>query len=299
VTETIETPILAIDVGGTKIAMGTVVAGRLIRRRQFPTPRTGRGDDLVKSILAAVDKTDMFEGIAIATTGIVADGRLSALNPETLPIENEFPLADAIKAATGTKPIVVNDAQAAAWGEFRFGAGRGCASFAFVTVSTGIGAGIVADGRLLVGRSGLSGHLGHAVCDPRGEPCGCGRRGCLEAMASGNALARRGSALLGRSVTAPKLFAEAAEGNHQAEALLDEASVFLASAFADLTATCDVDRIALGGGVGMAEGFLVRVQKRMAGLPLKYQREVCPATAGADAGLLGVADLAIEEIFRH
>lgn len=286
-----EKPILAVDIGGTKIAFATFAAGRLSNRRQIPTPRTGRGADLVAAIAREAGFREL-DRIAVATTGIVRKGRLTALNPETLPIEDEFALADAIEQATGTRPIVVNDAQAAAWGEYRFGIGLGCANFAFVTVSTGIGAGIVANGQMVIGRNGLAGHLGHVVTDPNGEPCGCGRRGCLEAVASGSALARLGGASLGRTISTPELFDEAKSGNARAEAVLTAAAENIALAFGNLAATCDVDRIAVGGGVGLAEGFIERIRDAAGRLPQEFRRELYLPTAGADAGLLGVSDLA-------
>lgn len=287
-----EEPTLAIDIGGTKIAVAMVAGGRVLQRRQVATTRTGRGADLVAAILHEMEGAPPFRRIAMATTGLVDKGRLTALNPQTLPIENGFALADAMEQATGTRPLVINDAQAAAWGEYRYGAGQGCRTFAFVTVSTGIGAGIVVDGRLAVGKRGLAGHLGHAVADRTGPSCGCGRQGCLETLASGSALARRGSELLGRPVTAPDLFDQAASGNDAASALLDDAATHLAGAFGDLAAICDVERIALGGGVGLATGFIARVRRAMDRLPEPFRREVLPAVGGADAGLLGAADLA-------
>ena len=291
-TETIEGSTLAIDVGGTKVAIALVAEGRIRERRQCATPRTGKGGDLVDAIVREIGTTMPAPRIAIATTGVVCDGNLTALNPTTLPIEDGFPLAAAIEQATGIRPLVINDAQAAAWGEYRYGAGRDCGAFAFVTISTGVGAGIVIDGRLAVGRTGLAGHLGHVVADRNGPPCGCGRRGCLETLASGSALAHRGSALFGRAVTAPEVFEQAQAGNVGARALLDEAARHLATAFGDLAATCDVDRIAIGGGVGLAPGFIDLVRTAMRDLPAKFRREVRLAVGGADAGLLGAADLA-------
>lgn len=292
-----EMPILAIDIGGTKIAFATVTAGRLSNRRQIPTPRTGRGADLVATISREIGGFPDHHRMAIATTGIVREGRLTALNPQTLSIENDFPLAAAIEHVAGTRPVLVNDAQAAAWGEYRFGTGQDCLNFAFVTISTGIGAGIVANGRLVVGTNGLAGHLGHIVTDSNGESCGCGQRGCLETVASGSALARRGGAILRRTLSAPELFVEAASGNDRANAVLTEAAENIALAFGNLAATCDIDRIALGGGVGLADGFIDRVRSAVRRLPAMFQRELCLAAAGADAGLLGVADLACHEPF--
>ena len=270
-TGTSEEPTLAIDIGGTKIAMASVAAGRIRERRQIATPRTGKGADVVAAIVREIGSIPSGRLIAVATTGLIREGCLTALNPSTLPIEDRYPLAAAIAQATGIAPMVVNDAQAAAWGEYRYGTGRGCRTFAFVTISTGIGAGLVVDGRLLIGSAGLAGHLGHVVADHRGPLCGCGRRGCLEMLASGTALSRRGSEALRRPVSAPEIFAEASVGQADASALLDDAARHVANAVADLAAVCDVDQVALGGGVGLAAGFIDRVRCAMQGLPATFR----------------------------
>lgn len=295
-TEVSDGSVLAIDIGGTKVSLGIVGHGTLRERSQFATPRTGRGEDLVGAIALAADGLPDVSCIAVATTGIVLDGCLTALNPQTLPIEDRFPLSLSIENATGKRPFLVNDAQAAAWGEYRLGSGRGSRNFAFVTISTGVGAGIVADGMLLVGGYGLAGHLGHTVTDPSGPPCGCGRRGCLEAVASGSAIARMGAALFGRPVSSPDVFAMAASGDPQAEGLIVDSARHLALALGNLKATVDVDTVALGGGVGLAEGFVERVRLAVETLPAKFRCEVVTASAGSDAGLLGVADLAIANL---
>lgn len=294
-TEVSRPPVRAVDIGGTKIALALVRDTSVADRHQFATPRTGRGADLVAAIAEALHDLPEDGPVAVATTGMVDEGRLSALNPDTLPIENGFPLVDALGQAIGARPLLLNDAQAAAWGEYRFGAGRGSTNFAFMTVSTGIGAGIVVDGRLVVGRRGLAGHLGHVVSDPAGPPCGCGRRGCLETIASGTALARLGSVALGRAIGAPDLFALATRGDAVAEGVIRTAARHVAHALGDLAAVCDVERIALGGGVGLAPGFLERVIESVGDLPPTFRRELVRAKAGADAGLIGVAALASEQ----
>ena len=182
--------VLAIDIGGTKIAFADIEDNQPRNRHQIRTPRTGRGDDLVGAIVDEVGRRRP-STIAVATTGIVSGERLSALNPGTLPIENGFPLTARIRELTGVTPLIVNDAQAAAWGEYRFGAGQGCRNFMFVTVSTGVGGGLVLDDRLDIGGAGLAGHLGHMTVVGGNSSCGCGRKGCLETLASGTAIARR------------------------------------------------------------------------------------------------------------
>jgi N-acylmannosamine kinase len=288
VTAASDRPVFAIDIGGTKIAAAEVRGRQVLDRRQTATPRTGKGDDLVAAITGLAPKNAV-GAVAVATTGIVRDGALTALNPQTLPIENGYPLARALERALGVPPLVVNDAQAAAWAEFAVGAGRGFSSFAFVTVSTGIGCGLVIDGRLQTGANGLAGHVGHTRSDPDGVVCGCGRRGCLETIASGTALARRGSERLCRPVGAPELFDAAAQGDRPAAEVIASAVEALVNAFADLTAAADIECFALGGGVGLANGFIDALQAHSLQLPGIFQRPIIAAQAGADAGLLGAA----------
>lgn len=293
-----ERPALAVDIGGTKIALAIVVDGQVRQRRQIATPRTGRGADIVAAIAEQASDLEEAPIVGVATTGIVDDGHLTALNPATLPIEDRFPLVEALRTRLGWPVLAINDAQAAAWAEYRLGAGRGTERMAFVTVSTGIGAGLVLDGQLQSGPRGLAGHIGHMVGDPAGPPCGCGRRGCVERLASGTAIGELGSGVLGRSMPAPAVFEAAAAGDRQCEAVIAAAAGALASVFCDLVATLDLERIVLGGGVGLAPGFLDRLTRSMNDQPGIFCRPVVLAAMGADAGLVGVAALASERSFH-
>ena len=289
--------VLAIDIGGTKIAFADVEDDRVRNRHQVITPRTGRGADLVDAITAEFSRRHPLR-IAVATTGMVSGGAVTALNPATLPIENGFPLARRIEEVTGLRPTLINDAHAAAWGEYRFGAGRGFRNFMFVTVSTGIGGGIILERQLQLGQTGLAGHVGHVSVPDAVSLCGCGRRGCLETVASGTAISRRFGESSGRHLATPEIFGAASEGDALAERIIEESAAALAAAFADVVATVDHEVIALGGGVGLAAGFLDRVCKRSSRLPSVFQREIVRAQAGPDAGLIGVASLAGEN-FHH
>jgi N-acylmannosamine kinase len=283
--------VLAIDIGGTKIALAIVSSGVVTRRLQVATPRSGRGADIIEAIASQAALLPMTSAAGVATTGIVDGGQLTALNPSTLPIEDRFPLVAALEERLSRPVLAINDAQAAAWAEYRLGAGQGVARMAFVTVSTGIGAGIVLDGRLQSGSRGLAGHVGHMVSDPNGPLCGCGRHGCVERLASGSAIGLRASQVLGRSMAAPEVFSAAAAGDDRCVQLLDQAATALASILCDLVASLDLDRIVLGGGVGLADGFLPRLQHAFSLQPAIYRREVVRAAMGADAGLVGIADL--------
>ncbi|WP_338720462.1 N-acetylmannosamine kinase [Devosia sp. XK-2] len=290
-TETSEHPVLAIDIGGTKVALAIVVSGQVTHRVQIATPRSGRGTDIVEAIAGQATLLPRTTAAGVATTGIVDHGHLTALNPATLPIEDRFPLVEALGQRLSRPILAINDAQAAAWAEYCIGAGQGAARMIFVTVSTGIGAGLVLDGRLQSGARGLAGHVGHMVSDAAGPTCGCGRRGCVERVASGSAVGMLATEMLGRPVAAPEVFAAAEAGDERCANLLDRASAALANTLCDLVASLDLDRIVLGGGVGLAEGFLQRVKMSMETLPAVYRRPIVKAGTGADAGLLGVAAL--------
>ncbi|HMG51269.1 MAG TPA: N-acetylmannosamine kinase [Inquilinus sp.] len=275
-----------VDLGGTKIAAARVAGAKVLERRQAATPRDGRFESLVDAVAALV--AGWADGpVGIATTGLVRDGRLTATNPGTLPVPPDSPLAAALQDRLGVPVRAVNDAQAAAWGEFRHGAALGAGSMVFLTVSTGVGGGLVLDGRL---RGGLAGHLGHVVAVPDGPLCGCGRRGCVEAIASGRALAAAATAAFGAAMDAPALFRRA-ETDAAAAALIDRAAAAIARLLADLRAALDLDLAVVGGGVGLAEGFLERVNRALAVEPPQFRIVLRPAALGHDAGLIGMADL--------
>lgn len=292
-------PTVVVDIGGTKIAVARVENGEIAERHQIATPRTGRGSDLTDAVAATVRKiTTQPARFGVATTGIVADGCLTALNPGTLPVENNYPIVASLRRRVGVAPLAVNDAQAAAFHESRSMNGA-AKRLAFITVSTGIGAGIVLDGQLQTGRHGLAGHAGHITVDWSGPLCGCGRRGCVEMIASGTAIARRASEITGREMSAPAVFAAAYQGDEQCGKVIEDAVNALAAMIADLVAGLDLDVIRLGGGVGLVPSFLNRLRDTMERLPPVYRRPIEPARGGAEAGLLGVAALLDEKFLHH
>ena len=297
--ETSEQSVLAIDIGGTKVALATVQNGKVTARLQIPTPRSGHGNDIIVAIAEQARSLPRTSLAGVATTGIVDGGCLTALNPVTLPIEDRFPLVAHLERSLQRSVLAVNDAQAAAWAEHNYGAGKGVERMIFITVSTGIGAGVVLDGALQSGTHGLAGHVGHTVVDPQGHVCGCGRRGCIETVASGSAISLRATQHFERTLSAPDVFAMARAGDQTCEALLCDAAASLASVMADLVAILDFDRFILGGGVGLAEGFLERVRDAIEDQPKVFRRPVVKAEMGADAGLIGVGALAFNEKFHQ
>ncbi|MCS7172739.1 MAG: ROK family protein [Armatimonadetes bacterium] len=186
--------VLAVDIGGTKIAAARVVEGVVVERREAPTPVREGPQAVIRTALSLLEDWRRGAlGLGVASGGVIHRGRVIHANPRILPDWAGLDLRAVFRLHTGLPVKVLNDAQAAAWGEYRYGAGRGLDSMAFVTVSTGIGAGLVLGGRLRTGERGLAGHLGHTVCGPESEVCGCGRRGVSGDRGLGDGPHRSGS----------------------------------------------------------------------------------------------------------
>ncbi|AJJ11538.1 N-acetylmannosamine kinase [Yersinia rohdei] len=279
---------LALDIGGTKIAAAVVTeSGMLIGRQQVATPRGGAEQ------LAAVLETliapyrHLVDGIAVASTGIISGGRLTALNPANLGGLADFPLQDCIRSIADLPCVLLNDGQAAAWAEYQ-AVSDNCSNMMFVTVSTGVGGGIILNKKLLVGSQGLAGHIGHTLADPHGLLCGCGRRGCVESVASGTAI---GAETLGwkQPVDAAKVFEMAKLGDVKAENIINRSATAIAQMLADMKMALDLEVVILGGSVGLAVGYAERVIGAQKILPAIYRVPVQAAHHRQDSGLLGAA----------
>ncbi|KQX42954.1 N-acetylmannosamine kinase [Devosia sp. Root436] len=277
-----EATVLALDVGGTKTLAALVRNGKILDRQTIPTP-LGVGTDAWFATIGALATgwQGRYAAVGAAVTGVVQDGHWSALNPRTLAIPDRTPLVQRLTALFGVPAIAVNDAQAAAWGEYRHGAGR-AQDMVFITVSSGIGGGIVLQGRLLQGANGLAGSLGQTL----------GARGAerLETRASGFGIAASASAL-GHASTTHEVFAAVESGLPWAEALLDEAVEDLAVALGDLQRLIDPEVVVLGGGIGMLPQFRDRLITRLSMQPDRLRPAIRPAALGGDAGIVGIADL--------
>ena len=283
------TTYLAVDLGGTKLAAALVKGGIVSARQQLDT-QSDKSPEVLRQNLAALltsfqDKADR---VVVASTGIIQDGQLTALNPLNLGGLDHFPLKAEIETITGLPTLVINDAQAAAWAEHQAAGGQ-YSNMAFITVSTGVGAGLVIDGQLQIGARGIAGHAGHTLADPNGPVCGCGRRGCVEAIASGTAIGQQGSAVFGTGCTGRDVYQRYLAGDEAAKQIVTRSATVIAQLIADLTITNDLDAVVIGGGVGLATNYLELVEEALSKLPAVYQPILLPAKCSTDAGLIGAA----------
>lgn len=276
---------LAIDIGGTKMLAALVTGAKVIERTSLPTP----GDANPDSWLGALDEETRswrgrYELVGAAVTGIVENGIWSALNPETLHLPPNYPLTERLEHLFGCPAIAVNDAQIAAWGEYRFGAGRD-KDCAFLTISTGIGGGLVLGGRL---RSGLAGHFGQirhtSVSDAP-----------FETNAAGRWMARQPEALT-RNIGAREIFAAAENDAPWARDLAETLAGRVAALCLNIQLTVDPDCIVIGGGIGLAPGFIDLIRKNFEELQPRLCPSLVAAALGGDAGIVGISDLAAFEM---
>jgi len=310
---------IGVDVGGTKVAAGVVdERGQVLGSVRRPTP--GHEPALVADTIAeVVGELRARHAVGVeAPIGIGAAGWLNRDRTRVMFAPNlawrDEPLHDIISARLGRPVIVDNDANTMAWAEYRFGAGRGCAELVCVTVGTGIGSGLVLDGKVRRGAFGVGAEYGHMQAVPAGLPCGCGSQGCWEQYASGRALVRNAREIIGASpasgrrlleladgdlklLTGPDVTTAAREGDPAAVKCFEEVGYWLGQGLASLAAVLDPARFVIGGGVSEAGELLLapaRAQFRAA-LPGRGHRpeaEIVLAHLGPDAGFVGAADLA-------
>jgi len=270
---------LAIDIGGTKVLLALVRDGEILTSHRMATDITAGPGALIDAIADVAGAwPGAFDAVGAAVTGVILDGRWRALNRSTLDLRGSYPLADALTARFGKPARCVNDAQAAAWGEHVAGAGAR-RDMAFLTVSTGIGGGIVRDGRLL---EGLAGSFGQFVDET-------GIR--LEDRAAGRWVARE-AASRGRPGDAEAVFAAANEP--WAEALVAASAARVAVLCGNVQLAVDPEVIVIGGGIGLASGYIDRVRSALLDVDEALRPRIVPAALGADAGIIGVAALAEE-----
>ncbi|NIN70289.1 MAG: ROK family protein [Anaerolineae bacterium] len=312
---------LGIDLGGTKIITAIVDGrGRIVARdyreteaQDGPTAVLGQMTEAASSVIAESG----VNSAGITGVGIAAPGPIDAHSgvvtaPPNLPGWKDVPLKQLIKDRLGLPTALENDANAAALAEHRFGAGRGTKHMIYVTASTGIGGGFILDGRLYAGATGSAAEIGHMTILPNGPFCGCGNRGCLEALASGRAIAGEARELVhGGARTriadlahgdpdriSAKLVAQAAaEGDAEAGRILDQAMSYLGIGMANLVNLFNPELLVIGGGLTkMGERLFgpVRSIIDQRAFPANaHAVRVIPAELGDDVGVLGAAAVAM------
>jgi glucokinase len=310
---------VGVDVGGTKIAGGVVDdAGKILARTRRDTPSTDPVAIVHNIIAVALELAAEHDvdGIGIGSAGFVDAGRSTVLFAPNL-AWRDVPVRDQVTAATALPTVVENDANAAAWGEFQFGAAEDVDDMVCVTVGTGIGGGLVLGGALYRGAHGIGAELGHMRVVPGGYLCGCGNLGCLEQYASGTALVRNArAAAVDRpeaavqlvalaagdpaAITGPMVTAAARAGDELAVSLLAELGRWLGEALAAFTAVLDPAVFVIGGGVSDAGPLLLDPARdaysaNVTGKGHRPEAQIRVATLGNDAGIVGAADLARTE----
>jgi len=316
--------VVGIDLGGTKISAGLVGESAQIMTRDYRETRPGEGEDAVIARMVEAARSVMRDASVTASqvvaVGVGSPGPLDieagiVLGAPNLEGWEYVPLKKRIESTLGIPTFLENDANAAALGEHRFGAGRGFAHMIYVTVSTGIGGGLILDGKLYHGVDGMAGEIGHTTILANGPLCGCGNRGCLEAVASGTAIARRAresvasgvpTTMTGmvegdpRRITA-KIVADAAQqGDPEARRILIEAMNYLGIGMANLVNLFNPQLIVIGGGVASIGDELFDCVRRAIArhaLPApKRSVQVVPAELGSDVGVLGAAAVALSRV---
>jgi len=312
---------IGIDIGGTKVAGGLVdVDGNITHRARRDTPHRSKSPSVVENtIVDVVDELMQIVGsetvaaVGIGAAGFVAADRATVVFAPHLSWRHE-PLRETLQKRVAVPIFVDNDANAAVWAEWKFGAAQGETHVMMITLGTGIGGGILINGEVQRGRFGIAGEFGHMQVVPGGHRCECGNRGCWEQYASGNALVREARSLVsanspiasdlldrveGRpsNLTGPLITEAAREGDPTARELLAEIGNWLGVGIANLAAAFDPGTFVIGGGVSAAGDLLLAsaretFKRRLTGRGYRPEARIVAAQLGNDAGLIGAADLA-------
>ena len=311
---------IGIDVGGTKVLGGVVDShGNILTTHREDTPKSG-GTDLTQAVIGVIQELlaqypeKEIAAVGISAAGFVSSDRQTMLAAPNIAGWNGVNLHNEIKKEILLPVVIENDANAAAWGEAKYGAGRGENDVMMLTIGTGIGGGLVNDGELYRGAFGVAGEFGHVRVVPNGIECGCGAHGCFEQYASGSALKRhlreeierspeKAEKLLARAggkienLKGDHIMAAAREGDPLAIAAFNTTGDWLGAGIATIAMVVDPACVVIGGGVAEAGEILMvptraAIEKYMPFNKKHPSPKVFAAKLGNDAGLVGVADLA-------
>jgi len=279
--------VLAVDIGGTKMAAAMVDAdGQIIARARAATPETRDPEVLFAALVSVVDSLPADQRASAAACGVGCGGPMrdggALVSPVNIPAWRDFALRERLGAHTGLPTWVDNDAKALALGEGWLGAAAGARDYLAMVVSTGIGGGVVLDGRLLDGADGNAGHVGHVIVEPGGRLCGCGAHGCTEAEASGTAI----RAITGQSA------------EHAPPELIERSGTLVGRAVASVANLLDLPLAVVSGSVALGFGapFFAAAQAeldRSCRLDFSRGTRIIPGALGADGPLVGAACVAL------
>ena len=308
---------VGVDVGGTKIAAAVVdESGTILQRDRRPSSAQDPDAiiDTVASMVADLARAHPVEAVGLACAGFVdhVGGRIRFAPNISW---RDMPVAEPVSQQVGLPVTLENDANAAAWGEFVFGPARDVSDMVFVTVGTGLGGGVVIQGRLLRGAYGIGAEIGHICVVPDGHRCGCGNRGCWEAYGSGTALVREARDLVAsgspraqalreacaghaEQLTGPDVSAAAANGDAASIELVADVGRWLGSGAADVAAILDPEMFVIGGGVAdtgnlLLEPAVTAYRRQLTGRGHRPEAAFTLAGLGNDAGVIGAAALAL------
>lgn len=309
--------ILGIDLGGTKIGIGLVDQEGAVRCSDVrPTLADEGPEAVIERIITGAERVLDRAGLAhqdLRSIGIGAPGPLDIpqgllIEPPNLPGWHNVPLRQIVQERLGVPTYLENDANAAAVGEYLYGAGRDTRDMIYVTVSTGIGGGLILDGRVYHGASGGAGEIGHMTVLPGGPRCGCGNRGCLEALASGTAIAREGQHLIdrgvptavtseaGQAVAAKQVVDAMHQGDPYARQIVTQAMFYLGIGMANVVNLFNPERIVIGGGLAALGDDLLGPVRRAIVLrafpSASAQVTAVLAQLGREVGIVGAAGAA-------
>jgi len=316
--------VLGVDLGGTKILTAvTNSQGKMLSHDHSITPAKKGHEAVIQSILESAHRALEQADVVISELTAVGIGAPGLSNPETgilftspnLPGWRNVPLRDIIQERLGKKTFVINDANAAALGEFYFGAARGIRNFIYITLSTGIGGGIVIDGKIYSGAIGAAGEVGHMTIDDEGPICNCGNRGCWETLASGTALAKEARHRIKEGVatsileyaegdvekvTAQVIYSAAERGDSLAKELIARTGYYVGVGLANLINIFNPELIVIGGGLSNIGDMLLEpafeVAEERAYKEAFQAVRFASAGLGRNSGVLGAAAFALQEM---
>ena len=281
--------VLAVDIGGTKTLVSLIRGGRVVKLETLETARDTSPENWLAKVRDSVRQWNAaYDCVGVAVTGHVENGYWKSVNDNTLAIEKSFNLADAV-AKFGCPFEIINDAQAAAWAEYVDGACKG-SDLVYLTVSTGLGGGIVCNGKLLKGHRGLAGHFGQIAqnlmsADEGAEP--------IEDIATGRWMLKEAEKA-GREISAREIFEAAGAGDSWSRKIISASAWRIAKVCRDILYTLDPPVIVIGGGIGLGKGFLAEVQQNVARLAPSQETRIRASSIKEHAGIIGIAAIAAQ-----